>query len=52
MLFGIPKVAAKALFEKNVASAKEVLQQLPENELTTPWTLKNGDVTYLDNAPN
>jgi len=35
------------LFENNVANAKQALENLPENQLTEHWTLKNGDTTYV-----
>lgn len=39
-----------ALFEKNVESAKNALDQLPEADLTQEWTLKNGDAVYVQAA--
>ena len=36
------------LFESNVASAKQALENLSENQLTENWTLKNGETTYIN----
>lgn len=40
-----------ALFEANVAQAREALAQMPEAQLAQPWTLKNGETTFINNAP-
>lgn len=45
------KEAIIELFETNVTQAKEALSQLPEAQLTAPWSLKNGKTTYINNAP-
>ena len=36
------------LFENNVATAKQALESLSENQLTEKWTLKNGETTYIN----
>ncbi len=44
------KEAIVALFEANVTQAREALAQMPEDQLTNTWTLKNGETTYINNV--
>ena len=37
-----------ALFEKSYQTGKSALERLPENLLDKPWTMRGGDVVYLD----
>ena len=43
--------ALVALFENNVANAKQALENLPEDQLTERWTLKNGETTFINQVP-
>ncbi len=43
--------ATIALFEKNVAKAREALASVTEASLATPWTMKIGDKTVLGPMP-
>jgi uncharacterized damage-inducible protein DinB len=45
------KEAMITLFEANVAQANNALEQWEESQLTDPWTLKNGETTYINEAP-
>ncbi len=45
------KEAIITLFEANVTQAKNALEQWEEDQLTAPWTLKNGETTFINEAP-
>ena len=39
------------LFENNVTQARQALENLPEDQLTERWTIKNGETTYINEIP-
>ncbi len=45
------KEAIITLFEANVTQAKNALEQFEEGQFTDLWTLKNGETTYINEAP-